>query len=130
MSMAALHLGSWDICYFPRQLALGVPKIKCALHGKPKMGAVAAELSKPHRHLRRNRRLFGQDAVQMLARDAKLFRDCSHAFVDRRENVIAEDGAGMGWAAFLHRKNVTGLVTAGNVAGRGGAIAVSAEVLP
>ena len=50
---------------------LGVPRIIGGLHSKPNVGAVAERLAEPNRHFGRDRLLFVQDVVEMLARNAE-----------------------------------------------------------
>lgn len=77
------------------ECVLCLPEVVLDLKPQPEPGAVAAVLAESHGHFRSDRRLLAQNSVQRLARDAELARGSTDAHVERREDVFAEDGAGV-----------------------------------
>jgi hypothetical protein len=73
-----------------------MPEIMGALKPEPEARAIAAEASETDRHVGRDAAALGEDAMQGLARDAKLPRRLGDAKTERRQNVFAQDRAGMG----------------------------------
>src|SRR4029077_1994563 len=67
------------------------------LHSDPD-GSAAEYEAKPPCDLLRDRRALGEDGLKFFRCDAEVRRDRVLRHPELRQDILAEDGAGMGWA--------------------------------
>src|SRR5205823_5244191 len=89
------RLDRWNPGDLPAQLAFSMPKIIGCLHAQPKHWAIPAQLAKSERHFSRNRRLFGEDAVEKLPRDAEGPSGAGNTQTKGRQHIVARDRSRM-----------------------------------
>lgn len=82
------------------RLLRSVPQVIGLLHGKPQVGAVAAELAEPQRHLRGDASLLRDDAVKLLARHSDMPGDVLYAHVQCRQHDLLQEFARVAWRTF------------------------------
>ena len=93
-----------SICFhnFWITLLLSLPKVILPLHAKPYLRAITNQLAKTPRHSRCDGRAAVDHALQRNARYAQLFCRFVHAQLQFRQNVIANDEAGMSRVVHSH----------------------------
>ena len=72
-----------------------MPEVVLLLEAEPEVRPVAAELAEAEGHPGADGGLLSQDAVQRLARDAKLARRPAHREAEGGQHVQAQDGPGV-----------------------------------
>ena len=81
------------------EFALGAPKVKGLLHPQPQSRPIAAEAAQPRGHRGRDRHLLGHNPTKRLARYAKLSRRLANRNSNRRQHILAQNNARMGWSS-------------------------------
>ena len=73
-----------------------MPKLIGLLHPQPQIGTVAAELADPKRHGRRDRSIFGKDAVEQRPCYPEIPGNLRYRPPQRRQNILAKKLPGVG----------------------------------